>query len=67
MFSGFMVDASNILSFKGEDNMFMNVKYAVQLWIFKPKETGEQVSLSNSQDVQEIHYYFFLSHHRFLL
>ena len=42
MITAFMGDASNIMSFYGEvDN---SVGYAVELWIFKPQESGQQVS-----------------------
>ena len=48
MFSGFMVDGSNILKFEGVGNVISNEKFAVEWWIFKPKENGQQVSLDNS-------------------
>ena len=43
MFTGFMVDDSNILKFEAVGNMSSDKKYSVEWWIFKPKETGEQV------------------------
>ena len=43
MFTGFMVDASNIMTFESVGNMSSDVKYSIEFWIFKPKENGEQV------------------------
>ena len=43
MFTGFMVDASNIMTFESVGNMSSDVKYSVEFWIFKPKSNGEQV------------------------
>ena len=42
MFTRFMVDASNILSFKSESEN-SNLKYSLEFWIFKPKPSGKQV------------------------
>ena len=38
-----MSDASNIMSFYGEVNVKGSVGYSVELWIFKPQPTGQQV------------------------
>ena len=43
MFTGFMVDASNIMTFESVGNMSSDVKYSIEFWIFKPKSNGEQV------------------------
>ena len=43
MFTGFMVDASNIMKFQGGGNMTSDVKYSVEFWIFKPKSKTQQV------------------------
>ena len=45
MFTGFMVDASNIMTFESVGNMSSDVKYSIEFWIFKPKSNGEQVFL----------------------
>ena len=42
-FTAFMSDASNIMSFYGEVNVKGSVGYSVELWIFKPQPTGQQV------------------------
>ena len=47
MFTGFMVDDSNILKFEAVGNMSSDRKYSVEWWIFKPKGTGEQVMQSS--------------------
>jgi hypothetical protein len=43
MFSGFMVDASNIFSFEGLGDTASGMKYSIEWWVFKPKKNGEQV------------------------
>ena len=43
MFTGFMVDASNIMKFESVGNMSTDIKYSIEFWIFKPKSNGEQV------------------------
>ena len=43
MFSSFMADDSNIFGFEGVGNMSSDVKYSVELWIFKPENNGQQV------------------------
>ena len=44
MFTAFMDDAANILSFYGDLDIDHNVGYAVELWMFKPRKSGRQVS-----------------------
>ena len=46
MFTAFMDDAANILSFYGNLNVDNNVGYAVELWMFKPRKSGRQVNNS---------------------
>jgi hypothetical protein len=43
MISSFMVEASNILRFESAGNTSNSEKYSMDFWIFRPKETGEQV------------------------
>ena len=43
LFSGFMVDASNIFRFEGLGNVTSGSKFAVEWWIFKPQKSGQQV------------------------
>ena len=42
MFTEFMVDASNIFSFERVGDL-PGVEHALEWWIFKPSETGQQV------------------------
>ena len=46
MFTAFMGDASNIMSFYGDVNVKGGVGYAVEWWIFKPQKSGKQVATS---------------------
>ena len=43
MFSGFMVDASNIMKFEGAEHLDSSAKYSVEWWIFKPSMDNKQV------------------------
>ena len=44
MFTAFRVDGSNIMKFEAADNNITSgEKYGIELWIFKPRETGKQV------------------------
>ena len=43
MFTGFMVDDSNILTFEAVGKNPSETKYSLEWWIFKPKVNGEQV------------------------
>ena len=43
MFSGFMVDASNIMKFEAAQNFDSSAKYSVEWWIFKPSMDNKQV------------------------
>ena len=45
MFTAFMSDASNIMSFYGDLNVRNGEGYAVEWWIFKPQQSGKQVIL----------------------
>ena len=45
MFSGFMVGASNVLTFKSPADLDEGLKYALEFWVFKPKITGQQFAL----------------------
>ena len=45
MFSGFMVDASNIMKFEGAENLDSSAKYSVEWWIFKPSMDNKQVQI----------------------
>ena len=43
MFTAFMGDAANIMSFFGDVDGDDSVGYAVEWWIFKPQKSGRQV------------------------
>ena len=43
MFTAFMSDASNIMSFYGDVDVKNGFGYAVESWIFKPQNSGQQV------------------------
>ena len=43
MFLAFMEDASNIFSFYGDVDVEHSVGVAVELWLFKPQRSGQQV------------------------
>ena len=43
MFTAFMGDASNIMSFYGDVNVKGGVGNAVEWWIFKQEKSGQQV------------------------
>ena len=43
MFTAFMGDASNIMSFYGDVDVVDSVGYAVEWWVFKPQRSGQQV------------------------
>ena len=43
MFTAFMDDAANIMSFYGDVDVADSVGYSVELWVFKPKKSGQQV------------------------
>ena len=47
MFSAFMSDASNIMSFSGDVDVENSVGYTVELWVFKPQKSGKQVKYFN--------------------
>ena len=42
MFTGFMVDASNIFTFRGIGNLTADLDYSIEFWIFKPTTDIEQ-------------------------
>jgi hypothetical protein len=44
MFTAFMGDASNVMSFYGDVDVNGGVGYAVEWWIFKPQKSGKQVN-----------------------
>ena len=46
MFTVLMSDASNIMSFKGDEDVIDGVGYSVELWVFKPSKSGQQVNFS---------------------
>ena len=46
MFTGFMGDASNIMSFYGDLDVEDGVGYGVELWMFKPQKSGKQVIIN---------------------
>ena len=50
MFTAFMGDASNVMSFYGDVDD--SVGYAVELWIFKPQKSGQQVIKFSVNNVQ---------------
>ena len=52
MFSGFMVDASNIMKFEGAQNLDSSAKYSVQWWIFKPSMDNKQVWILQVQNAK---------------
>ena len=54
MFTAFMDDAANILSFYGNLDVDNNVGYAVELWMFKPRKSGRQVN--NSKNDKRSHF-----------
>ena len=43
MFTAFMDDAANIMSFYGEVNAIDSVGYAVEFWMYKAQKSGQQV------------------------
>ena len=43
MFTAFMSDASNIMSFYGEKDMNDAAGHAFELWMFQPQKSGQQV------------------------
>ena len=47
MITAFMGDASNIMSFSGEVDVEGSVGYTAEWWIFKPQQSGQQVSSEN--------------------
>ena len=51
MFTAFMNDASNIMSFYGDVDVKDGIGYSVELWVFKPQATGKQVLLINKQRI----------------
>ena len=50
MFTAFMGDASNVMSFYGDVDK--SVGYAVEWWIFKPQQSGQQVKSGSVNNVQ---------------
>ena len=47
MFTAFMDDAANIMSFHGDVDVEDTVGYAVELWIFNKQKSGQQVHRDN--------------------
>ena len=43
MFTAFMSDASNVMSFYGDPEDDEGVGYSVEFWVFKPRKSGQQV------------------------
>ena len=43
MFTAFMSDASNVMSFYGDSEGDEGVGYSVEFWVFKPRKSGQQV------------------------
>ena len=43
MFTAFMDDAANIMSFYGDVDVKDSVGYSVEFWMFKPRKSGRQV------------------------
>ena len=43
MFTAFMDDAANIMSFHGDLNVEEGGSYAVELWMYKQQRSGRQV------------------------
>ena len=48
MFTAFMNDAANLMSFYEDMDIDGSVGYAIELWVFKPKKSGQQVSVFKS-------------------
>ena len=42
MFTGFMIDASNLFKFERKQNGIKG-SFSVEFWIFKPAKSGQQV------------------------
>ena len=59
MFTAFMDDAANILSFQGDIDSDGSVGYALELSIFNQQKSGQQVSTFNK--ATEIEDYLFLA------
>ena len=53
MFTAFMGDASNVMSFYGDVDVNGGVGYAVEWWIFKPQKSGKQVNKLKKYNVLE--------------
>jgi hypothetical protein len=47
MFTAFMGDSSNIMSFYGHVDVNDSVGYSVEWSVFKPQKSGQQVKQSN--------------------
>ena len=57
-----MVDASNILRFEGVGGTADDVKYVMELWVFKPQKTGQQVIVFLREKlIIPLLYHFYLS------
>ena len=54
MFTAFMDDAANIMSFYGDVDVEDSVGYAVELWMFKPRKSGRQVN-KKTEKKKKIH------------
>ena len=54
-----MVDASNILRFEGVGGTADDVEYAMELWLFKPQKTGQQVNIFLRAEVKIPFVYLF--------
>ena len=46
MFTAFMTDAANVMSFYDDGDAGGGVGYAIEMWLFKPKKSGQQVSIT---------------------
>ena len=66
MFSGFMVDASNIMRFEGVGNLSSNMEYSMEFWIFKPTTLSQQVILGNLNNIKFRKFFIFLYFFSFL-
>ena len=60
MFTAFMSDASNIMTFSGEVDVQDTVGYSVELWVFKPEKSGKQVGITDP--ISKCYFCFIVCH-----
>ena len=57
MFTGFMVDASNLLKFGRKHDSFTETA-SVEFWIFKPQKNGQQVHVDTLRSIKNYIFQF---------